>query len=278
MHTLVRMKALAAAAVSENHTEAAAKLGIPRKSFTSHISALEKTLGGPLTFTTENGLNLTEMGLKYHQYCAQIIELERQSIEQIAALKSKYTGRVRLKVVRSIWQTKIQSLVGRFLETHPEVRIEVTTEDNEKARKPFDRHDIVIATHIESGIDILKSVLFDYRLALCASKSYITKFGMPSHLSSYTSHQFVGEAPSPNFGRSTLDTNDCASIKQAAILGYGLAQLPLYYISQEIGSKKLILIQESEEPQKHWMHIACADGQHERDAANALVRFIRAAF
>lgn len=75
-----------------NFTRAAARLCIAQPPLSRQIQDLERELGAKLFLRNSHALQLTEEGVLFRQYAAQVLELVSKSTEEIHALKKGLQG------------------------------------------------------------------------------------------------------------------------------------------------------------------------------------------
>ena len=115
-----------------NFTKAADSLGMSRAVLTRRIQALEKELGTPLFYRTTRHVTLTSAGLELQTKASNLVLESRQLIDTIQArTKKELVGRVHIAATVIIAWTVLQALIANFMEMHPKVRFELTTEDND---------------------------------------------------------------------------------------------------------------------------------------------------
>ncbi len=141
-------------------------------------------------------------------------------------------------------------LVNSFMERHPQLRVEI-----ELNNQPLDL--------LQGGFDLAirlgrlqDSRLVATRLAprvmhLCAAPAYLARYGRPHSLSELARHNcLVGSSDQWSFQQDGRETslraqgnwrcNSGEAVLDAALRGFGLCQLPDYYVQPHLRSGALI--------------------------------------
>ena len=118
---------------------AVARLGSFRKaalerrvepSAVSHtIRSLEEMVGARLFHRTSRSIRLTEAGERLRLAAEPALGDLGAAIAEIGAGQSRPAGRLRVNVPRTVADLLIQPMLGRFLTTYPEIRLEVACND-----------------------------------------------------------------------------------------------------------------------------------------------------
>jgi len=245
------------AKVAENQsfTKAAQELGIEKSTVSSKISQLEKRLGVRLLNRTTRRVTLTEAGQGYYLYCHQIVETAREADHYADTHTSKTQGILRVSVSLDFGQLLVQTLIRPFLQTYPDIKIDLHILDREVdlIAERFD-----IALRIGPGVlkdsSLIAKKLFDVNMGLFASPSLLVEYGEPKKMDNLRDYPFIffnkeqeplfefasGFMPTFFQTKGNLKINDILTCKEAAISGLGIALLPIAIAEQDVESKQLI--------------------------------------
>lgn len=108
-----------------NFTKAAEKLHMAQPPLSRQIQDLEKELGARLFHRTPHMLQLTEEGVLFLQYAAQILELSRRSVEGIRELHTGLTGTLYLASVEGHAPCLLSGWIAGFHGFHPHVQYDL---------------------------------------------------------------------------------------------------------------------------------------------------------
>ncbi len=110
-----------AVAEEGNLTKAAQKLMIAQPPLSRQIRDLEEELGEALFTRKNNGVTLTEAGIRFRQYAAQIAALADRSVEDIKDMNVGLTGILYLATVEAKAPQIISQWIGDFSRLYPKV-------------------------------------------------------------------------------------------------------------------------------------------------------------
>ena len=239
-----------AVAETASFTSAAKKTGVSVAQVSRRVAALEDRLGVKLLNRTTRKVSLTEGGQLYFARCRDLVNgLEMAELE-VTRMQSIPRGLVRVTAPTSYGETHLAPLLTKFLAQYPQVDLDLILTNQ--------RLDL-----IETGIDLairLGSLddstltarrLADRQLYVCASRAYLEQRGEPYTLSELKNHQCLigtidhwrfkeeGRARSLGVG-GRFRCNSGNALREAALQGFGLTQLPGYYVQKDLKEGRLI--------------------------------------
>ena len=118
--------------VAEEHsfTKAAKRLGVSLSAISHSMRDLEEEIGVRLLSRTTRSVGLTDAGerlrIRLHPAFTEIGD----ALGQVAGLRSKPAGRVRLLVPRLAASSVLAPKLGQFARDYPDIVLDVTTDDN----------------------------------------------------------------------------------------------------------------------------------------------------
>lgn len=110
-----------------NFTRAAEKLCIAQPPLSRQIKDLEEELGAKLFERSSHSLRLTEEGLLFKQYAAQILELESRSKDDISEMNNGLHGRIYIATVEGYGPHLLAGWISDFHEVNPHVQYDLWT-------------------------------------------------------------------------------------------------------------------------------------------------------
>jgi DNA-binding transcriptional LysR family regulator len=240
----------------DGFSAAADALGISKSAVSKKIAELEGALGVQLLARSTRRLSLTAVGEVYYQSCARVIA-EAAAVEQrIGALRDTPAGRLRINAPIELGATRIAPIVAEFLQSYPEVRAELTLQDD-------------LVDVVSGGIDVairigrlVDSSLIARRLGpiatrFAASPGYIARRGAPADHRELREHPFLLYSLLPNPRRVTLSknkrrysvtldgpliSNNGQARRAAALAGLGIVHLPEFYIAEDLAEGRLVTV------------------------------------
>lgn len=251
-----------------SYTAAARRLGVSKAAMSQRISELEHAAGVPLVRRTTRSVRLTEAG-------AQLVastrgayaEIER-GFESVRNLAEAPRGVVRVTAPVAFGRQQLVPLLPGFLETHPQVRVELQLSDHlaSMVNEGFDlavRHcDRPPETHVAWALARTGSLLL-------ASPGYLARHGVPQHPADLARHACL---PYPRPGESAvwrfrtlggagaqaasaevvegdsvavavqgpLAANNSEALREAAVAGLGIALLPDFSVQEAVRRGELL--------------------------------------
>lgn len=243
-----------AVAERSNFTAAAKRLGISVAQVSRQVTALEQRLDIKLFYRTTRKVSLTAEGQVYLQHCQRLLEGLEEAERAVTRLREEPRGLIRLTAPVTYGEDIVMPLVIRFMQRFPEIEVSA-----ELTNKPLD----LVAEGFDLAIrigELASSSLMATRLAqrqqyVCASPAYLQQAGTPHTLTDLAQHNcLMGNNP---FWRFQVDCREqrlkvqgnlhCTSgkaLRQAALAGLGVIQLPGQYVLEDIQNGQLISVLE----------------------------------
>lgn len=226
---------------------AARATGRPKATLSRRIAELESSLGLRLFERGARTLKLTQEGRALHERTGALLTELDETAAAIASGGSEARGRLRISAPLLISQTAMGKLCAGFALKHPEVRLEVTSED-----RPVDMveegYDLVIRVNPDPDESLVGKVFLRDRLVVVASPIL---------------HRPAGKAPVPAVVRGpgeqagswqvttsarrssiaidpVLRLSSLMMVRDAARLGVGAARLPISLVSHDLAAGTLV--------------------------------------
>jgi DNA-binding transcriptional LysR family regulator len=236
-------------------TGAAKALGVARSSICRRISALEDRLGIRLVQRTTRHFTVTELGKEFYGHCVRMVAEANAAYERIACARAAPSGVIRISCPPIIGQLVIGPLIPRFIEKNPQVRIAMEATDRRvDIEENFDLCVRVRQVPSEDSGLVMRS-LGIIQQVMVASRGFLERHGRP------TAPVDAARLPTLSYGpiqgphiwklidpdekeiqvrhEPTLTTDDMVLIRQAAVAGLGIVQLPLSACLAEVRQRQL---------------------------------------
>ena len=176
-----------AVAESESFTAAAKQLGISTAQVSRQISALENRLNTKLFYRTTRKVSLTEEGTIYYQHCRRLMDGLEEAERAISDRRDTPQGSLKLTAPVTYGEQYIMPLVVDFMLRYPE--IEVTMDlTNQTVDLVEGGYDLAIRLGKLSSSSMMAKRLTCRTQYVCASPSYLEKYGIPHSLSELRHH------------------------------------------------------------------------------------------
>lgn len=224
---------------------------------TKHINALEQRLNCTLLHRTTRKISLTEAGTLFYQGCDKIL-LDMDTIEQtITAQHVSPKGHLKINAPLSLTLRHFSPLLIEFSKQYPDITIELGLNDRivDLVEEGWDLS-LRIGKMISSTLKARKLTSIEF--FLCASPDYLKQHGTPKTIQDLPQHQCLLYSLGTLMNRSywkfgkngehnvrvngVLTANNGEFLRDAAIMGQGIAYLPKFLLNKELQEKKLVAI------------------------------------
>jgi DNA-binding transcriptional LysR family regulator len=255
----------------EGFAPAGRLLGIPKSSLRRRISLLEERLGVRLLQRSTRGFTVTEIGQVYYRHCLAMLAEAEAAQEAVELVQAEPQGLIRVSCPVMLSLTTVGPLVARFIAKYPRVRIdyEVTNRRVDVINERFDVAFRVRLPPLESS-DLVMKVLGESAQLLAASPALLDRLGRPQSPADLkrveslsfnlagSEHAWRLVGPDGMGHEVThqprLTTDDMTTLRQAALDGAGIAQLPDYIVAADITRGKLEVLLPDWSPPKAIIH------------------------
>lgn len=247
-----------AVAETGQFTAAAQRIGLSSSQVSRQIARLEERLQTRLFYRSTRKVALTEAGQTFLQHCQRLVDARDEAMRAISDLTGEPKGLLRMTCAVAYGERFIVPLVNTFMARHPQLRVDI-----ELSNRPLDL--------VHEGLDLAirlgrlqDSRLVATRLAprvmyLCAAPSYLERYGRPHSLSELARHNcLVGSSDQWTFQQDGKEQslrvqgnwrcNSGQAVLDAALRGFGLCQLPDYYVLEHLKSGELVSLLEQHRP------------------------------
>jgi DNA-binding transcriptional LysR family regulator len=246
--------AVLARVVDLNGFSAAARaLGVPKAAVSRAIADLEKTLGVRVLQRTTRRLALTSAGQLVYPHARRLVEETEAARTQIARLRAPASGPLRVAADAAYGRALLAPLVPRFLESFPEVPLEVSLHSG----RLDDSCDVAICSGLPDSADIAHRLLGAPPAILCATPAYLLERGVPARPDDLRGHDLMapdtaGPEVRLELARGSqraevrlaakLAVNDPAVLHAATAAGLGVGLLPEFLCRQGLATGRLKLV------------------------------------
>ena len=235
-------------------SSAARLLGISKSAVSKRINVLEHTLGVKLLHRTTRKLSLTEFGEHYFEHAAKAYSSAQDAEDAVAQLQGEPQGRLRINVPMSFGRLHVAPMIPKFLHRHPKISIDMVMDDK-VLDLVGDGFDLAIRSGNLPSSSLIARKLAPLNSALCASPSYLEKYGTPQTLSDLEQHNCLvfshsqdirawtftkGDAQQSVEVSGNYQVNNSEAIREALLNDVGIARLPTFVAGPDIKSGKLV--------------------------------------
>jgi DNA-binding transcriptional LysR family regulator len=244
--------AVLAKVVDLNGFSAAARtLGVPKAAVSRAVADLEKTLGVRVLERTTRRIALTPAGRLVYPHAKRVVEELDAAHVLIAKLHSQNSGPLRVVADSTYGRVLLAPLVPRFLESFPDVPLDVSLHDTGSAGT----WDVAIRARLPEDTSVEHRLLGALPAVLCATPQYLAQRGVPARPEDLQQHDlFTPESDRPDLYRIELSrnsqraevrvvprltVNDPAVLHASAAAGLGIGLLPEFLCRQGLATGRL---------------------------------------
>jgi len=171
---------------------AAAALGMSPSAVSHAVRAVEDRLGQPLFVRTTRSVALTETGRDFVAQVGPALAAVQDSVERARAAKGKVSGLLRINTPHLALPLAITPAVMEMGRLHPDLTIEVTTDDGLVD---------IVAAGFDAGVRLGEMIAQDmiavrltppFQALMVASPDYLAAHGAPETIAELTAHNCIG--------------------------------------------------------------------------------------
>ncbi|WP_423822067.1 LysR substrate-binding domain-containing protein [Salinisphaera sp. SPP-AMP-43] len=270
---------------------AARALKQPKSKLSRRLTLLEEKLGVRLVNRDTRGISLTPIGQAFHVHCRSMLDAARSAFETVEQSQAQPRGTVRLSCPPGLLYLRLAPLISRFLARYPEVHLEI-----EAVGRPVDP--------VREGFDLALRVRttplpdsdLNMRAIAASPHRLVGAPGLVEHLSEraappstvdwpalsesrpdgryvWTLHDASGTGRDLAY-RPRLVTDDMPTLRQAALDGLGIVQLPMLFAGDDLADGRLVDVMPGWAPPEKLLHAVFASRRGQLPAVRALLDFL----
>lgn len=292
--TIRGMMALVAIADSSSFAGAAVELGLTASAVSKLVSRMETRLKLRLIHRTTRRVRLTELGLLYCERARRVLEELDTSERELQHLDPEPKGAISVTAPIVLGRARVLPVVMAFQQRYPNVRIVFDCTDR-VVDLVAEGVDVAVRTIAEPPPAMVARKLDDDIRLLCASPAYLARMGTPRALADLAKHECLPCRTSdneptpwrfraPNGGTRSvtvdgrLQLTDSHSIRDAAVAGLGIGDLPAYFVARELEQGSLVRVLETFPRVQRSIYVLYAPSPFTPTKVRLFVEALRAAF
>ncbi|WP_147016770.1 LysR family transcriptional regulator [Methylorubrum extorquens] len=235
---------------------AARAAGRPKATLSRRVADLEASLALRLFERGARILKLTEEGRALHERTKVLLTELSETAAAIATGGDRPRGRLRISAPVLFSQSAMAKLAVGFALKHPEVRLEVTTEDR-AVDMVEEGYDLVIRVNPDPDESLVGRIFLRDRLVVVAAPSMVRPTGdaaAPAVIRGPMEGSMIWNMKSPA-GRSSVTAEPVLSlpslmmVRDAVRAGAGAGRLPLSLVSHDLAAGRLVLWGDLDRPE-----------------------------
>ncbi|WMJ69213.1 LysR family transcriptional regulator [Stenotrophomonas sp. 24(2023)] len=233
-------------------------LGLTRSAAGKAITRLETHLGVRLLNRTTRTLGLTDDGQVFYQHCTQIFSSLEDAEGSVGQNSGVPRGTLRISLPDALGRSQVLPLLADYRQRWPQVQIEASFSDRvvDLIEEGFDLA-VRIGQHA-ADTSLVSRTVAHHRAVVCAAPAYLQAHGTPKRVDDLLDHECLvfssrlkrqpwrlqeGKGDwrkvSPH-GRLRLDSAE--AIRDAALLGLGVACLPAFLVAAHLHDGRLVQV------------------------------------
>lgn len=255
------LAAFAVVAEEQSFTRASKRLGMSQSALSQIVRRLEERLGLRLLARTTRSVAPTQVGEQLLSTLSPMLRDLDASLEALSETKEKPAGTIRVTTVEHAARQFLIPALARILPDNPDIKVEVEVDYGLKD---------IVATHFDAGVRLGEQVEKDMiavrisppiPMAIVGSPAYFERHPAPAsprelsqhiclNLRMPTSGTFYEWRVSKG-GKAVhvrldgqLAFNSLGPIRDAALAGLGIANLPLDQVAEHLNAGRLLRVME----------------------------------
>lgn len=267
-------------------------IGVAKSKLSRRIANLEERLGVRLIHRSTRRFTVTDIGQRYYEHCRAMLVQADAAQEAVEQVRGEPCGTIRVTCPVGLLNFHVGEMVGEFLSRYPRVSIELE-DTNRRVDVLAEGVDVALRVRplpLEDS-DLVLRVLSDRGQCLVASPALIDRMGgLPSGPDSLA--QWPALSRSGSLARQVWTlydkaggrqevvytpryaTTDMEALKEAALAGAGVVQLPLLMLNEELGSGALVWLLPDWEPRREVIHLVFPSRRGMLPAVRAFIDFL----
>ncbi|MCG9595515.1 LysR family transcriptional regulator [Vibrio sp. Isolate25] len=260
-----------------NFTSAANQLGQSPSTISKAIARLEQNLGVRLIHRTTRQVKLTEAGFNYLNTAREVVDILKNSEEQLAQSTSSPSGTLRVNLPLSFGQHYIAPLMPEFCRLYPEVKLDLSFSD-EYTDILESGMDIAVRSGKLNDSNLIARRLCPIDLGMFASPEYLREKGRPDSVEQLNEHKWIMYRFKQSgrlltmvmtFNGQQIEINpeyqitvdNGYAMATLASLGAGIAYMPHYLARDLVQEGKLVLVSQPQRnpEQAVYLYYPCRD-------------------
>lgn len=270
-------------------------LGIPKSKLSRRVALLEERLGLRLLLRSTRSFAVTDVGRRYYEHCRAMLTEAEAAEEFVSLTRAEPCGVVRMSCPVALLAARTGTILAAFMAKYPRVALHVD-ETNRRVDVVAEALDLAIRVRPPplQDSDLVLRTLAERRQCLVSAPQLLARCGRPSGPMDLSHWPTLDLGPPQETHRWLLQGPDGAraevrhspryvtqsmpALRDAAVGGVGVVQLPTMFIRDELASGALVRVLPGWEPSPEIIHAIYASRRGQLPAVRALLDFLVQAF
>lgn len=226
-------------------------LGFSPAMVSKRIKGLESRLGVRLIQRTTRDLTLTDTGQAFYERAVTIIQAIEEAEEFVSRRAEIASGRLRVAAPTCFGRMHLLPKLREFLDANPGIDLEIELTDR-PVNLIAERFDAMVGIGMPEDSSLVMRRIAPARRIVCASPSYLEKFGQPQDLHDLASHRLfaiasesvwrfqIGLAEFSIPVRSVIKTDNTEVVREGLLAGMGIALASSWEVSDDLANGRLV--------------------------------------
>jgi len=288
MSQLEDMRLFTATLDTGSFTAAAERLGLSKQFISKRVAALEAGLGVRLLVRTTRHLRPTDLGRAYAEQARAILQQVDELDQTVSGASRTPRGRLRITAPMSFGTLHLSPLLPRFLDGFPEAAVELDLSDR-VVDLMGEGYDLAIRIGELADSSLIARRLVPAEMVTCCSPAYLKKRKRPRTPADLAAHDCLvyghGRQVEWRFGGGARDlavsgryrANNGELLRDAAIQGLGIAQLPTFIVGDALRDGRLVTVLDAYRPRMSAVHAVYPQHRQSSLLLHAFVDFLQRA-
>ncbi|MBP2232902.1 DNA-binding transcriptional LysR family regulator [Azospirillum agricola] len=278
-----------AVAETGGFTRAAERLRLSSSHVSRSVARLEDRLQARLFYRTTRKVSLTESGRAFLARCQRLAEERDEAFLAVGDLQGdgpgEAKGLLRMTCATAYGERFVVPLVNELLERHPRLSVEIEL-TNRTLDLVQEGYDLAIRLGRLNESSLVATRIAPRAMHLCAAPAYLERHGIPDSLGALAGHQcLIGTSDGWLFDEGGRDwlfrprgrwrCNSGVAVLDAALRGFGLCQLPDYYVKEPVAEGRLVPLLERHRPPNTAVWAVYPQKRHVPPKVHAAIRHLR---
>ncbi len=289
-YDLVALRSFISVVDAGSFNQAAQLLNTSTAAVSRRVSGLESALDVRLLNRTTRRVELTEAGQQFYQDVVNIFQSLDEAQERIQTGSQHLKGSLRISAPLSFGITSLTPILTGFMKLHPELKLHLQLEDH-RTNFVADGIDVGIRIGRLEDSTLVALPITKVSAIFCAAPSYLKQHGKPNTPEELIKHnclryslvspKYVWLNPHDGVQHSidingTLTCNNGNALKEAAIEGVGVLQLPMFIVDDAIEKGQLVEILSEYKPEPFGLYAVKLSRKFTSAKVNAFIAYLKA--
>lgn len=266
-------------------------LGTQKSKLSRRVAALEERLGAQLILRSTRSFTVTDIGRMYYRHCQAMLTEAEAAEDSVLASHAEPCGKLRISCPVVLLASRLGPLLAQFMLLYPRVQLHVE-ETNRAVDVVAEGFDLALRVRpfpLQDS-DLVLRTLANKRQCLVASPQLLEQYHAVADFADLTrlpsmdlghpkeEHQWILNGPQGQQleirHRPHYTTQSMLALRDAAIAGVGVVQLPLMLIHDELANNALRIVMPGWEPRIEVIHAVYASRRGQLPAVRHLINFL----